>query len=118
METAKNRNSAVGERRRPATVAEFLEQEQARALEGLGRSLEGLGTELSRALGRSPVVRHPMLAGATALTLGLASAPAILRGVGPTLALMGSATERVLSLASLLLGLSVRRSSARSSEDC
>ena len=95
--------------RRARTVEELLRAEQARALAGLTCSIEGLGTELSEALGRSPAARHPLLAGSVALLLGLAGAPGLARGFGRAMSVFGSAADRALALAALALGMSRRR---------
>jgi len=91
------------------TVEELLEAERARALAGLSRSLGDLGTELGDAVERSPLARHPALAGGAALVLGVLGAPMIARALGPSLRLLGATAERALMLAPLALGLSRHR---------
>lgn len=89
--------------REPRTPEELLEQAQRRALSGLGRSLDGLGLELSHALEASPAGRHPLLAGGAALALGILIGPAVVRGLGTGLRSVATSAERVLLL---LLGVS------------
>jgi hypothetical protein len=92
-----------GKTRRPTgearTVDELLLREHARALAGLDRSLDGLRAELEAALERSPVARHPVLACAAAIALGVLGAPLLLRGLGLVLRPLGPAAELALKLA-------------------
>lgn len=93
--------------RNATTVEELLEQERCRALAGLKHGAENAGAELARALGYG-VARNPWLTVAAGLLIGVASGPALLRGLRPSSALLGWATKRGLTLASLALGLSLR----------
>lgn len=107
MHTTRRNERVAGPRPADArTVEQLLEGERKRARAALSRNLEHLGAELSDSLERGPLGRHPWVAGSAALALGVACAPAALRGTGTALRLTGPLLRRML-----LLALGLRRSS-------
>jgi hypothetical protein len=93
----------------PENAEDFLAAQRAQALAGLTRSGQNLGAELTGALERSMVGRHPLLVGGAALALAFVSGPTLVRVLGPVLGLLGTTTERALAIAPLAIGFAKRR---------